>query len=196
MRNSLSILLLCDGLVAACSSPNVVADTGPAPADGGSDAAAIADTGVDAPTPTVDAGIDAAEIADTGVDAGEAPDATTVVDAGTDAAVVADAGADAGACAPHTFVVMSSDGAYMIDGALNPTLTLCTGVTYMFDMTAVSPSHPMGLYATVPASGFPTPGTPIATFAGGLTSSYTVASPAPVAYRCTVHNFGGNVVVH
>lgn len=174
----LAALALSSALV-ACGSTASTPDTGGGGTDAGTDAARVADAGTDAGAVPMDAAADTSVILDAGGDGG--PDAF-VSDAGTDAPIVA--------CTAHTFVVTSDGASYAIDGhALNPTLSLCPGVTYTFDLTAVSTFHPMELLAGL---------TSVAAFPGGMTTSYTTpaAAPFPDSYRCSIHGFGGLVTVH
>ncbi len=151
------------------------------------------------------ADVDAASL---GHDAGGSTDAGGPIDVGTDAAMpvdaarpdsavdaAVDAGHDAGfdtgpvSCGPHTFVVTTPGFSYTIDGVPgNPTLSLCRDVPYMFDLSAVSTSHPMELFSGA---------TSLAVFPGGATTTYTVplAPPLPNRYACQIHGFGGTVAV-
>lgn len=121
---------------------------------------------------------------DAGVDGGPDVGTDANVDGGTDAAI------DGGPCAPRTFVVHTPTYAYDFDGITgdNPTLTLCRGVTYTFDMRDVPSYHPMDL-----RNG----GTVLATFEGGSVSTYLVptSAPFPTVYLCNIHAFGGTVTV-
>ncbi len=177
MRHTL-VLLFSVLSLAACSTTPAGNDAASGGNDTGSgnDAATTPDTGGSTP--------------DTG---GSTPDMGTTADAGTDAAMAADANdVDASfSCDPHTFVVTSDGSSYTIDGvAGNPTIHMCHGVTYMFDLTAVSTFHPLGLYVTGTAA-------PVASFPGMVTTTYAApaAAPFPDTYRCTIHGFGSSVVV-
>jgi len=108
-------------------------------------------------------------------------------DVGNDAASVA----DAGPCGPTTLHVTvlptAPSGAYSFNGGTgDPTLTLCRGVTYTFDLSGVSALHPLEIKAGT---------TLVATIEGGQTGSYTVPTmaPFPDTYDCRIHGFGGTV---
>ncbi len=156
-------------LLAACGGSPAATDAGSTPDDGGGNVDAAND--VDTGTPDVDTGTP-------DVDAGTLVDAATDVDAAVDP------------CAPHTFVVTTPGSAYSFDGGPNnATLTLCAGVTYMFDMSVVPTVHPME---------FRVGAATVATFAPGITTSYTVPAAAaeqPDAYVCTIHLFGGAITI-
>jgi hypothetical protein len=206
----LAIFAVC-AAVLGCGSPTpapdafvaqdafVARDAFVAPDASAMDAGHDAFVGTDA---NVDAGMDAFAAVDANIDAGHDGGSDANVDAGHDGG--SDGGHDAfvppdtNPCMPHTFVVTTDGSSYTIDGAVNPTLTLCRGVTYTFNLSTVPSFHPLGLYTTVPTAGvLPTPGTPLMMFSGMATTSYMIpaTAPFPVVYRCTVHNFGGAVVV-
>lgn len=155
------------------------------------------DAGVDAPMPH-DSGLDAAMHVDAGVDMGgsdagvDAGSVDASVDAGGTDAGSADAGTPDAAvdpCLPHTFVVTTDGASYQFDGgAHNPTLTLCHGVTYMFDLTAIPSFHPMEILSA---------GVTVMAVPAGATTSYTIPATigVPDQYRCAVHHFGGAIIV-
>ena len=122
-------------------------------------------------------------------DAAFVPDVGAAVDSAraTDTGPRDDAAVDP--CTPRTIVVTTPGFSYSFDGGPpDGTLTLCAGVTYMFDLTAVPAVHPMQ---------FRMGSTSLADFAPGMTSSYTVPTSGamPDAYVCTVHLFGGVISV-
>jgi hypothetical protein len=94
-------------------------------------------------------------------------------------------------CSSHSFVVTTPSFAYVFDGgSANPTLTLCRGVTYTFDMDAVNMIHPMD---------FRNGTTLLHAFTPGDSSTYSYTVPAtgtlPDNYNCRIHNFGGSISI-
>lgn len=180
MRHStlLAALALTLGLAGCPTTPGTPPVDAARDDTGGNDAAMPVDAGVDTGGSDVDA-----FVADTGVDSGGGTDAGGDVDSG--------GGSDAGGdpCAPHTFVVETPGSVYTFDGsAANPTLTLCRGTTYMFDLSAVPGFHPMQITSA---------GSLLMALPGGVTTSYTIPSTAPLpdAYSCSIHGFGGAIMV-
>lgn len=122
------------------------------------------------------------------IDAGH--DAAPTVDVGHDAFMRSDANTDANVdCSPHTFVVTSDGASYTIDGVdADPTITLCRFVTYTFDLSGVVGHHPIRLTAGP---------FPVLDVAAGGTGTLTIGAegPDPDHYECSIHFFGGDVVV-
>lgn len=98
-------------------------------------------------------------------------------------------GNDAAVCADQTFVVTASGATnYVVDGRSDPTLTLCRGHTYTFQVNALG--HPFWI-KTVRTTG-------VASGAPGVTNNgtdqgtvtYVVPSDAPsqVFYICQIHS--------
>src|ERR1700733_9714193 len=110
--------------------------TGPdARGDAVADALPPEDATLDA-TPGTDSGTDASG-RDAGVDS--SPDVGT--DTGTDAAgdAAGDDGADGAACPVTVFnVVNSGASAYTINGVDNPTLSVCRGMTFTFNISSTA----------------------------------------------------------
>ncbi len=117
-------------------------------------------------------------------------------------AVLASAEAGAQCVASATNFCVETDGsAYLIDsgsGAVsNPSLTLDPSTTYTFVMgSSVTSSHPFVLEtpANVPLTslnGVSGSNPAIA----GQTITWTPNAPGAFAYRCTLHSFGGSIVV-
>jgi hypothetical protein len=80
---------------------------------------------------------------------------------------------------------------YVFDGGSqhNPPLTLCKGVTYMFDLTGVASAHPMEFRAM--------DGSQLLNLGRGSVVSYTVptTAPFPASYDCIIHSFGNTITV-
>jgi hypothetical protein len=156
-------------------------DSGPAATDAGFDSGPIA---FDAGPPAPDSGSDAGPaVADSGprdsgppgVDAGPPR-----VDAGTDSGPMRD-------CSERTLVFHTPGSFYTVDGLAgeNPTLTLCAGTAYTFDLTDVPTFHPMQL---VGGGGELIAGDASRTITPALAMPYT-------RYVCGNHGFGGTISV-
>jgi hypothetical protein len=139
----------------------------------------------DPPFDAADASVQDTAVADGRTDA--AADAPR--DTGVDAQRDAPAEADAGSCGPFSFNVQNSGmQLYVINGASNPTLTLCAGQTYSFVMNA--PGHPLWI-KTVRSTGTQYAWDAGVTNNGSDTKTITVAVPAsapnPLFYNCENH---------
>ena len=87
----------------------------------------------------------------------------------------------------------SSSSAYYIDGIESPFLQLVAGKTYKFDVSAVSSSHPLGLYAS--ASGGSELTNPSFTLANDVhTLETSETTPATFFYMCGQHGYMGNQI--
>jgi len=78
--------------------------------------------------------------------------------------------------------------AYLIDGASNPTLTLCRGSTYTFAVD--SPGHPFYIktvQSTGTANAYATGVTGNGTAMGNVTFTVPMAAPDTLYYDCSIH---------
>lgn len=87
---------------------------------------------------------------------------------------------------PNTFVVTANANLqYEMNSAVNPTLTLTRGVTYTFDLTAITDEHP---FVINDQPVFPFAPYILAPAYGQLVSfTPTAAMPSTIHYHCTVH---------
>ena len=163
---------------AGADSPAPEDATLDAPGDAGTDTG-VRDTGVDSGLDTgSDAGADSA--ADGGADAD---------DGATDAAADGADGADGAACPVTTFnVVNNGTSAYTINGVDNPTLSVCRGMTFTFNINAVG--HPFYL-KSIQGSGTGDAYTDGVTNngidTGTITWTVSAAAPTPLFYDCEFH---------
>jgi hypothetical protein len=146
------------------------------------------DAGVDSsPDVGTDTGADAAGDAagDAGADAAD-DGAADAADASADAA---DDGADGAACPVTVFnVVNSGASAYTINGVDNPTLSVCRGMTFTFNIS--STGHPFFL-KSIQGSGTGDAYTDGVTNngvdTGTITWTVSGAAPTPLFYNCEFH---------
>jgi hypothetical protein len=78
--------------------------------------------------------------------------------------------------------------AYLIDGASNPTLTLCRGSTYTFAVN--SPGHPFYIktvQSTGTANAYATGVTGNGTAMGNVAFTVPMAAPNTLYYNCSIH---------
>lgn len=170
-----SAVACCTLLVASCSDDESPSTPGP---DGGTDVApdrgSTVDSGRDSGAPDVN-------------DSGANEDADAGADSGDDAGEDAEAGGPA--CSPNgTLFTVTNSGAasYIINGVMDPVLTLCRGYTYMFAVTA--PGHPFWIKtAQTIGTG---DGAPNVTNNGAVAGTVTFAPAAAQAspfYICQYH---------
>lgn len=190
-RGILAVLVVCSIYAAACSTEET------APSDD-----STADSGAKQDSSTAGDDDTSDDDDDVAVDSGghnHTEDASTtedssVVDSSTDedSGVAVDSGVvtDSGACANQTLTVTNSGAsAYIINGATNPSLTLCKGFTYTFNISASG--HPFWIKSVQGA------GTSNGFAGGGLSANgkdtgsivFTVpaGAPATLFYNCEFH---------
>ena len=168
----------------------------------------------DSVVPTSEAGVDASVAKDTGVvgdddddadssasdaavtaDSGQGLDSGSFVDASTDSAVadsgVTDSGvADSGTCANQTLTVTNNGASsYVINSANNPSLTLCRGSTYTFNLSVSG--HPFWIktvQGTGTGNGFAGGGLSAnGQQTGAVTFTVPAGAPNTLFYNCEFH---------
>jgi hypothetical protein len=100
------------------------------------------------------------------------------------------AGQTAGVCLAAGTLNVTASGmtAYVIDGASNPSLTLCRGSTYTFAIN--TPGHPFYIktvQGTGTANAYDSGVTGNGTTSGALTFAVPADAPPTLYYNCSIH---------